>query len=367
MLFRYDRYYQGGFVQIVIIGLSITSIWDNGHAALYRALVAGLAQAGQDVLFLEQDHPSYRATRDLPNPSFCRVALYTGTDELIDQHGRAIADADLVIVGSYISDGLAISRLVQERARGLRAFYDIDTPITLAAMAHGRCDYITPDLVSGFDLYLSTTGGPTLGVIERRFGAKMARALYCSVDPGLNSPDPDTPPDYDLGYVGLYAPDRQPTLDRLLCDPARAWPAGRFSVVGPGYPPAIEWPTNILRVDHIPSSQVRDFYRSHRYALNVTRADTIRAGFSPGLRLFEAAACGSPIISDWWPGLETLFRPGVEIVVARTAQDVMDVLRDPSEERRLIMAGHARARILQSHSGRHRAADLLSYVREANG
>ena len=349
---------------IVIIGLSITSSWGNGHATTYRSLVSGLAECGQQIVFLEQDRPYYSAHRDLPAPAYCRTILYDGPAELTAAHGDLIAAADLVIVGSYVADGPAICRLVQQTARGVTAFYDIDTPVTLAALAENRCAYITPELAGGFDLYLSFTGGPTLRHIEQRYGVRAARSLYCSADPALNAPNPVSAPAYDLGYLGTYSADRQPALDTLLCDPARRWSAGRFNVTGPQYPDAIQWPGNVVRAEHASPHEHPALYASQRYTLNITRADMIRAGYSPSVRLFEAAACGTPIISDWWPGLDELFQPGSEIIIARSAEDVLHALCGIPETTRRQIAQSARARVLQSHTGRHRAADLLRYVRE---
>ena len=353
-------------MKIVIIGLSITSSWGNGHATTYRSLVSGLAQFGQEVLFLEQDRPWYSDHRDLPHPPFCDTVLYSEAADLREQHSEVIAEADLVIVGSYVADGPVVCKFVQETARGVKAFYDIDTPITLAALAQGRCEYITPDLIRGFDLYLSFTGGPTLRAIERRFGAKAARALYCSADPDLNAPDPAIKPVFDLAYLGTYSLDRQPKLESMLCAPARLWPEGRFNVTGPQYPSMIHWPSNVHRAEHSPPDEHRAFYASQRYTLNITRADMIRAGFSPSVRLFEAAACGTPIISDFWPGIETVFRPNVEIAIAHRPEDVLETLRDTPDHVRLAMADRARSRVLQYHTGRHRAAELMSYVRDVN-
>ncbi len=347
-------------MKIVIVGLSITSSWGNGHATTYRSLVAGLAELGHDVLFLERDQPWYRDHRDLPRPPFCEVALYGPGD--LASHAPAIAGADLVVVGSYVADGPAACRLAQAQARGVTAFYDIDTPVTLAALAAGRCDYLDAADIPGFDLYLSFTGGPTLRAIERTYGARAARALYCSADPTLNAPDPLCVPAIDLGYLGTYGADRQPTLEALLCEPARRWPQGRFDVTGPQYPDSIAWPPNVERGDHAPPHLHRAFYTSQRWTLNVTRADMVRAGWSPSVRLFEAAACGTPIISDWWEGLDSLFRPGEEIVVARGPDDVLAALRDMPEAARQGIAARARARVLTSHTGRHRAAELLGYM-----
>ncbi len=352
-------------MRIVILGLTITSSWGNGHATTFRGLVRGLAQRGHSVLFLERDKPWYAEHRDLPAPPYGDTQLYAGLDELQQRWAGAIKAADLVVVGSYVPDGIAVGTLVQRLAAGLTAFYDIDTPVTLAALADGTCDYLTPELLRGFDLYLSFTGGPTLRYLEDSLGAPMARALYCSADPGVHRPDPDAVPGWDLGYLGTYSPDRQPTVDALLCQSALAWSAGRFVVAGPQYPSGIRWPGNVERVEHLPPDRHRAFYAGQRFTLNVTRADMIRCGYSPSVRLFEAACCGVPIISDWWAGLDTFFCPGEEILIAASADEVLALLRTMTADRRRSIAGAARARVLAAHTGDHRAAALEAYAHEA--
>jgi len=249
-------------------------------------------------------------------------------------------------------------------ARGLCAFYDIDTPVTLAKLARGDHEYLTPALVARYGLYLSFTGGPTLRRLERELGSPMARALYCSVDPALYHPEA-AELRYDLGYMGTYSDDRQPTLDRLLVEPARRWPAGRFVVAGPLYPDAIAWPPNVERVTHLAPREHRAFYRAQRFTLNVTRADMVAAGWSPSVRLFEAAACATPIVSDWWPGLDEVLAPGREILVARSADDALRAARDLPDADRLAMGEAARARVLAAHTAAHRAAEFEAYAAEA--
>ena len=352
-------------MRIVILGLTITSSWGNGHATTFRGLVRGLARRGHQVLFLERDKPWYAEHRDLPVPPFGETRLYESLEELESGWAGAIGDADLVVVGSYVPDGVAVGRLVQRLARGVTAFYDIDTPVTLAALEGGRCEYLSPALIRGFDLYLSFTGGPTLNELETRFGARAARALYCSADPEIYQPEPDAVARWDLGYLGTYSPDRQPTVDALLSGPASAWVAGRFVVAGPLYPETVGWPANVKRIEHLPPDRHRAFYCAQRFTLNVTREDMIRRGHSPSVRLFEAAACGVPIISDWWPGLDELFWPGDEILIARSGEEVLAVLQGMTEERRVAIATAARVRVLGSHTGDHRAAELEAQVLEA--
>jgi spore maturation protein CgeB len=236
-------------MKIVILGLSITSSWGNGHATTYRALVRALAARGHDVLFLERDARWYAHNRDLPSPPYCRAIVYRDLGDLA-AHLDEIRSADLVTVGSYVPEGIAIGDIVLREARGVTAFYDIDTPVTLARL-EGGVDYLSKRQIPAYHLYLSFTGGPILDVLKERYGARAPRPLYCSVDADHYAPDPSYTPVFDLGYLGTYSDDRQPVLDRLMLDAARHWPGGRFVVAGPQYPKSIEWPTNVERVQHL--------------------------------------------------------------------------------------------------------------------
>ncbi|GGC78537.1 CgeB family protein [Chelatococcus reniformis] len=348
-------------LDLVVFGLSLSSSWGNGHATTFRALLKAWSRRGHRAVFLERDQPWYAEHRDLVAPDFCRLVLYDGVEEL-ELYRKTVAQADVVMVGSYVSDGAAVGRFVQQHARGATAFYDIDTPVTLEALGRGRCDYLDAELIPGFDLYLSFTGGPTLDLLEQRYGSPAARPFYCSVDAGTYHPS-GGPPRYDLGYLGTYSPDRQPSLERLLIEPARQASHLSFIVAGPQYPADIPWPANVHRVDHVPPARHAEFYGACRFTLNVTRADMIRAGFSPSVRLFEAAACATPIISDVWDGLDTFLTPPGEIAFAAAAGDVLRLLLETSEEERLSMGRRARRRILAAHTAAHRAAELEAYVR----
>jgi len=351
-------------LNIVILGLTITSSWGNGHATTYRSLVRALCRRGHEVLFLECDKPWYRDNRDLQCMSYGKIALYRDVAELRRRWWRKLHDADLVIVGSYVPDGIPTIDLVREAAGGLTAFYDIDTPITMAALETGDCEYLKPAQIAGFDLYLSFTGGPALRRIEARYGARAARALYCAVDPDQHRPV-TSEPKWALGYLGTYSVDRQPVLEKLLCEPARRLPRRRFAVAGPLYPTEIDWPVNVERIEHVGPDRHAWFYGQQRFTLNVTRADMVRMGHSPSVRLFEAAACGVPIISDWWPGLDTIFTPKREILVVRDGLEVLRHLRDMAESERQELADNARRRVLTSHTAAHRAALLETYLEEA--
>jgi spore maturation protein CgeB len=348
-------------LRIVIIGLSITSSWGNGHATTYRGLVRELCRRGHSVLFLEHDKPWYASNRDMPRPPFGQTELYASVDELRSRFANEVRTADLVIVGSYVPEGVAVGCWVTDTAEGLTAFYDIDTPVTLAKLERGDTEYLSPDLIPRYDLYLSFTGGPTLERLERQYGSPKALPLYCSVDPELYFPE-ERPQRWHLGYLGTYSADRQPPLDRLMLEPAHRWPEGRFVVAGPQYPDSIPWPANVGRIHHLPPAEHRAFYNQQAFTLNITRADMVRAGFSPSVRLFEAAACGVPVISDWWDGLDTLLTPGAEILISRSPDDTLRFLRDTPDDRRRQIGLRARDRVLREHTAAHRAMELERYV-----
>lgn len=339
---------------LVVLGLSLSSSWGNGHATTYRALLAGLEKLGHRVLFLERDVPWYAEHRDLPDPPFCDFALYEDLDDLGFRFGRAIRDARVVMVGSYVPDGIRALDIVLTIADGAVVFYDIDTPVTLAGLEAGREDYIARRQIPRLDAYYSFTGGPTLDRLRTEYGAHRAEALYCSVEEARYRPTGE-PIAWDLGYLGTYSADRQPGLERLLLEPARLLPHLRFVVAGPQYPADIRWPSNVERIDHLPPAEHASFYSRQRFTLNLTRADMARAGWSPSVRLFEAAACGVPIISDVWDGLDEILPVGRAVLTVETGHQVAAILTSTPDPRRELLGGTGRAAVLRHHTGLARA------------
>ncbi len=351
-------------MEIVVLGLTITSSWGNGHAATYRSLLRELGRRGHNALFLERDQPWFCDNRDLPRPPFCRTETYSNLEELKDRFTDHARHADLVMVGSNVPEGEAIGHWVTNNAKGATAFYDLDTPATLTRLKRGELDYLSYALIPRYDLYLSVSGGPTLDLIESKLGSPMARALYTSFDPELYYPESPETVDlkWDLGFLGTYCDDRQPALDRLMLEPARCWKQARMIIAGSQYPKTIQWPSNVNLASHLNPADHRAFYNSQRYTLNLTRSDMVAADYSPSARLFEAAACATPIISDWWNGLETFFEPGEEILIAHDTEDTLCYLRDLPEGMRIEIGQRARARVMSAHTAGRRAAELEAHA-----
>ncbi len=343
---------------IVVIGLSLSSSWGNGHATTYRALLRGLAAEGCRVLFLERDVPWYAANRDLAEPDFCDLSYYHSPEDLMARFAPTMRAADAVIIGSYVPEGVTVIDMVAELDLARLCFYDIDTPVTFAKLDRGEEEYLAVRQVPLFGAYFSFSGGPILERLEAAFGARRAVPLYCSVDADRYAPTGD-PIHWDLGYLGTYSADRQPMLERLLIEPARRLPERRFVVAGPQYP-EVDWPANVERIEHLPPERHAGFYSRQRFTLNVTRRDMVAAGWSPSVRLFEAGACGTPVISDAWEGLDELLPIGEAILVAADSDAVVSFLQSMPEARRDAIASRARELVLAEHTGTARARFLLA-------
>jgi len=352
-------------MKLTIFGLTLSSSWGNGHATLWRGLVRALGRDGHDVTFFERDVPYYAQHRDLPSIPEGTLVLYPEWNDVLPAARRHLATSDAVIITSYCPDAIPATRLLDE-APGLRVFYDLDTPVTLARLSRGeKVDYIPDDGLSAFDLVLSYTGGAALDALRDRLNARQVAPLYGHADPAVHCPAQGVP-QYraDLSYLGTYAPDRQRALEELFIEPARRCREQRFVIGGSGHPPDFPWVENIWFVRHVAPPEHAAFYSSSRLTLNVTRADMASMGFCPSGRLFEAAACGTPVLSDTWEGLDAFFTPGEEILLARTREDAIAALElAPGELARIAAA--ARQRVLDEHSSAHRARELLSLLDSA--
>ena len=345
-------------MKLVIFGLTISSSWGNGHATVWRGLCRELAQLRHQVIFFEKNVPYYAAHRDFHEIPGGKLILYDAWSEALADARHHLADADVAIVTSYCPDGIAAAEIVVA-SRPLKVFYDLDTPVTLERIEAGHSiGYIGASGLRDFDIVLSFTGGGALLGLQSRLGAKRAVALYGSVDPDVHRPV-EARERYraDLSYIGTYADDRQAMLNALFLEPARRLPERRFLIAGAQYPPAFSWLPNLFFVRHIAPPDHPALYSSSRLTLNVTRRAMAQAGHCPSGRLFEAAACGTPIVTDYWEGLESFFQPGEEILVARRTTDVLAAL-ELSDDQLARIATRARRRALEEHCAARRARQL---------
>jgi spore maturation protein CgeB len=347
-------------LKITLFGLTLSSSWGNGHATPYRAILRALHRLGHRVTFYERDVPYYARHRDFRQCEYCDLKLYSGWDEI---RGEALAEAaasDVAMTASYVPEGARIADELLALSGPLRVFYDLDTPVTLQQLKQGDLDYLRAGQLQHFDLVLSWTGGATLGTLVRDYGVKVALPLYGCVDPDVYRRLPPRPGlRCELSYMGTYAADRQSKLESMFLEPARQRPTWKFLLAGSLYPADLPWPPNVRRMEHVPPADHAALYSSSRVTLNLTREAMAASGYCPSGRFFEAAACGTPIVTDWFPGLESFFEPGAEVQVAHDAGEILHVL-DRSDADLMGMARRAHERTLEEHTGYRRALTLLA-------
>jgi spore maturation protein CgeB len=347
-------------MKVVVFGLTISSSWGNGHATLWRGLCSALTRRGHRVFFFERDVPYYAAARDLTElPGRSALMLYRDWTDTAADARLHLKDCDAAIVTSYCPDAMAASDLVLETCAGATVFYDLDSPITLDRIARGESvPWVGPTGYREFDLVLSYAGGRTLDGLRTVLGAQRAEPLYGSVDPEVHRPG--APADRYramLSYMGTHSADRSEPLRNLFVEPAGRLPHHRFVISGSQYDGSFPWRPNIFYLSHLPPAEHGSFYCSSRLTLNVTRRAMAQSGYCPSGRLFEAAACGAPILSDLWEGLDSFYSPGSEILLARDTADAMQALRTPNGDLHKI-GQRARERTLDCHTADHRAGEL---------
>jgi spore maturation protein CgeB len=352
-------------VKISIFGLTISSSWGNGHATPYRALLKALSRRGHSITFFEKDVDYYGLRRDFDSCPYCELVLYPDWKSIRRRALSVAAESDVVMVASFCPEGAQISDEVLGLSQPLKVFYDLDTPITLAALQFGDLDYLRRDQIPEFDLVMSFTGGRILRELEANWGAKVALPLYGCVDPDVyQRVSPTRQFRSHFSYMGTYAPDRQHKLDDLFLEPARRLPQMEFVLAGSMYPWEWRWPENVHRFDHVGPNQHPALYSSSRSTLNITRKEMAQWGHCPSGRFFEAAACGTPIVTDVWEGLGSFFELGKEVLPARNAEEVISHLGRTDEELAAV-AKRARQRTLDQHTGEHRAQEMLSHLEQA--
>jgi spore maturation protein CgeB len=356
-------------MKLVIFGLTISSSWGNGHATLWRALVSALARRKHTITFVERYRSYYASARDnwVPPPGV-RIKCYSSLDEILSEAPLELNSADLALFTSYCADGPAIAQLILDSRAAFKGFYDLDTPVTLH---NTRRDAPVPYLplggLSEFDVALSYTGGRALNEFATRFGARQVVPLYGSVDPSAHFPvAPVEQFRGELSYLGTFAEDRQDSVNRLFLKTASRIPDQKFQLAGAQYPSSIPWRPNVIYNPHIPPPLHPAFFCSSRATINITRGVMAQYGYCPSGRMFEAAACGAPILSDNWEGLEAFFEPGREVLLVSDTDDVVRVL-EMSDAELTLVAQAARERTLAEHTADQRAMQLESICERLYG
>ncbi len=350
-------------MNIVIFGLSVSSAWGNGHATLWRGLLRALNRRGHEIHFFERDTPYYAAHRDAVSFPFAELHLYSDWADNLPRAQQQLSRADVGLVTSYCPDGIAACELALESGLDRTVFYDMDTPVTLSRLEKGESvPYLPPAGLADFDLILSYTGGQALEQLRERLGARCVSTLYGWVDPEVYYPvERSAKFAADLSYLGTYSADRQAALEELLLNPAQRLGERKFVIGGAMYSGTQTWPENVRYFDHVPPQEHSEFYSSSPLTLNVTRGSMAAMGYCPSGRLFEAACCGTAVLSDWWVGLDTFFEPGEEIIIATSGADaIAAIAKDRAEVARI--GARARQRALDCHTAEIRAQRFVELI-----
>ena len=347
-------------MHVVVFGLTVSSSWGNGHATLWRSLINAMLRRGHTVTFFERDVPYYAGARDLWElPAPATLCLYDSMDSIRQRALEELSHADLALCTSYCPDGVLAAEWILNSRAAVRAFYDMDTPVTLKALhSDATRAYLPANGLGDFDLVLSYTGGRALEELRSRLHARNVAPLYGWVDPQSHFPVPPVERFASaFSYLGTYAADRQAALTELFLQPAAAMSAEKFLIGGAQYPAEFPWSANLFFTQHLEPAQHPKFFCSSRATLNITRQAMAEYGFCPSGRLFEAAACGTPLFSDGWEGFDTFFTPGEEVLRVDTTDHVLAGLSLSDAELR-AMADRARARTLEQHTADVRVREL---------
>ena len=353
-------------MKITFFGLTISSSWGNGHATPLRAVLRALAGMGHEITFFERDATYYAQHRDLPEPKFSTLRIYDDWLNVRREALQCVRSSDVVVTTSYLPEGGAVLDELLAIEGPMFVYYDLDTPVTISTLRlGGEPEYVAPHQLSAFDLVLSFTGGKTLDILRNEHGVRRAEALYGCVDPDVHyRTERSNHFGNDFGYLGTYAHDRHAKLEKFFFGAARRLPQQKFMVVGSMFPEGMNWPVNVWYKPHAAPTLHPAFYSSSRATLNITRQAMADFGHCPSGRFFEAAACGTPVISDRFAGIEEFFDREREIAVVDSTEDVVAALSRSDADLR-AMAERARQRTLDEHTGAVRARQMIAAIERA--
>ena len=352
-------------LDIAFFGSSLVSSYWNGAATYYRGLVRALAAHGHRITFYEPDAWDRQRHRDIEDPPWARVVVYSGTDPRAAE--RALDDArgaDVLIKASGVGafdDLLDAGILERRRAGALAVYWDVDAPATLARLQQDPQDPLRA-LVPRFDLVLVYGGGPPIVRGYHDLGARRCVPIYNALDPETHFPvalDPYF--QVDLSLMANRLPDREARIDDFFFDAARALPARTFLLGGSGWDGAL-LPPNVRAPGHVPTRLHNAFNTAARAVLNVARDSMAACGYSPATRIFEAAGAGACVITDAWEGVELFLEPGKEILVAESGGEVARILASLDPQKARAIGAAARRRVLADHTYAQRACAVLALL-----
>ncbi len=357
-------------MRIVYYTHSLASCWNHGNAHFLRGVLRDLVARGHDVLALEPegawslqnllaDHgdaglEAYRALY----PDLVSRTFATGTD-----HAETLHDADVVIVHEWNDPALvaAIGTLRKSGARFTLLFHDTHHRAVSDPNAIRAFD------LSGYDGVLAF--GETLAEVYRGWGwGDRVWVWHEAADLRLFRPPAVEGPREGLVWIGNWGDDeRSGELESFLFRPAQA--AGLpLDIYGVRYPDHALETLRRYGVGYrgwLPNARAPEVFARHLATVHVPRRFyvTMLPGI-PTIRVFEALACGIPLVSAPWDDAEGLFRPGHDFLFARDGAEMtrhLTALKNDPDLRRTLVANGLEA-VRSRHSCAHRADQLLAIL-----
>ncbi len=351
-------------MKVFVFGSSLTSSYWNGAATYYRGIYRHLAALGFDVTFAEPNAYSRQQHRDAEDFSYAKVVVYESPRD-IPGLLREADRADLVIKhsGVGVDDALLEERVLECKSPATQvAFWDVDAPATLAAV---EANVLHPfrALIPEYDYVFTYGGGPQVVSHYERLGARVCHPIYNALDPSTHHPVPPNSEEHcDLLLVANRLPDRERRVEEFFLVAAELAPEYKFALGGEGWA-GKPMPKNVRWLGHIGTGRHNSLNCSARMVLNLNRDSMVKVGFSPPTRVFEAAGAGACLITDYWEGIDTFFEPGCEILVARNAQEIVDLMRTVDVQLAREIGDAMRRRALLEHTYSLRALEVREIVR----
>jgi spore maturation protein CgeB len=352
-------------MKIAFFGSSLVSSYWNGAATYYRGIIKSLHALGHDITFYEPDAYSRQQHRDIEDPPWAKVVVYSvdGPDGLYEVLESA-ESADLIVKASGVgvNDSFLDQVVVEiQRPGALSVFWDVDAPATLDRVQQDPSDPFN-ELIPRYDMILTYGGGAPVVEAYTRLGARLCVPIYNAVDPSTHFPSPPDPRfQGDLGFLGNRLPDRESRVDEFFFKAASALPESTFVLGGNGWQDK-QVPANVRYAGHVYTADHNAFNCSTKAVLNVNRESMARYGYSPATRVFEAAGAAACIITDQFEGVQLFLEPESEILVAKDGEEVGALLKKTTERQARQIGWKAQARILAEHTYAHRAKQLDSLL-----
>jgi spore maturation protein CgeB len=350
-------------LNIAFFGSSLVSAYWNGAATYYRGIIRALHDEGHQITFYEPDAYERQRHRDIPDPPWARVVVYSSVSEAAVY--RALEEsrgADLIVKASGVGvfdDLLERAVLQSRRAGALVVFWDVDAPATLDRVLRNPNDPFRA-LIPGYDLILTYGGGPPVVNAYTALGAQACIPIYNALDPSTHYPvAPEARFAAELGFLGNRMPDREARVEEFFFHAATGAPECRFLLCGNGWHDR-PLPGNVTYLGHVYTYDHNAFNCSSRAILNVNRSSMARYGFSPPTRIFEAAGAGACLITDAWEGIEGFLEPEREVIVVHDGDELIQRLRALTPEQARTIGATARSRLLAEHTYKHRAEQLAA-------